>query len=525
MAKIERKTQKIFCADAETTELAVFGTMKNIVNNEQPVYSNDVETLQSNAAFLLGFQSAVVSGFAPFLEELNGVLYVITTQLAYLLTNGIPEYDENTTYFIGDMVKIIDNNIPIIKYSVIDNNIGNSTSDTNYWADSSFGGGTARNIGEIVTSTIPLTDAGLHLLDGSLINGGGIYSSFVNYIANLYNNNLLYAYVYNDGTDDYKIYTKTTTLDEDTVLYTSDSTQYTGSDFEIVEVSGDYEIQYDSNTCTYTSTDNVQLLNCFTDETSWQSSVTTYGVCGKFVYNSTNSTVRLPKITGFTEGTVTESEQGSLTEAGLPNITGSLQFWSSAYEPTGEGAFGSKTSSASAAANAGDTMRFYTQSFDASLSNSVYGNSETVQPQAVKVLYYIVVATSTKTEAEVDIDEIATDLNGKADVDLNNVASSKGILTESYSSGTSWYRLYSDGWCVQGSVVSVTQTAAGQYVSLLKSYNNTSYTLLVSLNSLAATWSSEANPRAVQYTDKIHIQSGGSTEPSAMSWIAYGYIS
>ena len=31
-----------------------------------------------------------------------------------------------------------------------------------------------RNIGEIVASPLPLTDAGLHLLDGSLIQGGGI---------------------------------------------------------------------------------------------------------------------------------------------------------------------------------------------------------------------------------------------------------------------------------------------------------------------------------------------------------------
>ena len=35
--------------------------------------------------------------------------------------------------------------------------------------------------------------------------------------------------------------------------------------------------------------------------------------------------------------------------------------------------------------------------------------------------YYIVVATSSKTDIQVDIDEIATDLNGKADVDLTNV--------------------------------------------------------------------------------------------------------
>ena len=44
-----------------------------------------------------------------------------------------------------------------------------------------------KQIGEIVTSTLPLSDAGLHLLDGALISGSGIYADFVDYIAELYN--------------------------------------------------------------------------------------------------------------------------------------------------------------------------------------------------------------------------------------------------------------------------------------------------------------------------------------------------
>ena len=41
-----------------------------------------------------------------------------------------------------------------------------------------------RNIGEIVQSAVPLNDGALHLLDGSLINGSGVYSDFVNYMTN-----------------------------------------------------------------------------------------------------------------------------------------------------------------------------------------------------------------------------------------------------------------------------------------------------------------------------------------------------
>ena len=43
----------------------------------------------------------------------------------------------------------------------------------------------------------------------------------------------------------------------------------------------------------YTSNPN---LSCFTDETTWQANVTANGVCSKFVVDTTNHTVRLPKM-------------------------------------------------------------------------------------------------------------------------------------------------------------------------------------------------------------------------------------
>ena len=202
-----------------------------------------------------------------------------------------------------------------------------------------------RNIGEIIQSTIPLVDDGLHLLDGALIDGNGIYRAFVDYIASIY------------------------------------------------DASANY----------------------FTTEASWQDSVTNYGVCGKFVYDSVNNTVRLPKITGFIEGASGVTNLGDLTLAGLPDHTHSYTTVSGTYVAMG-----------------GD-LRFYNSTSVsgtglASATNPIYGRSNTVQPQSIKVLYYVVIATSTKTDIQVDIDEIATDLNGKADVDLSNTNNQAKIL-------------------------------------------------------------------------------------------------
>ena len=202
-------------------------------------------------------------------------------------------------------------------------------------------------IGQIISSIIPLTDAGLHLLDGALIQGDGIYDDFVQYIADLVN--------------------------------------------------------------TYPQ--------CFTDETTWQNTVSSKGACGKFVYDSTNNTVRLPKITGFIEGTIDSNALGELTNAGLPNITGY-------YRPNGNvSAFREAAVVSGAFNHSNDTGLEYGSGYavagtsyaslilDASLSNPIYGNSNTVQPQSIKVYYYIVIATTTKTDIEVDIDEVITDLN------------------------------------------------------------------------------------------------------------------
>lgn len=219
-------------------------------------------------------------------------------------------------------------------------------------------GAGARSIGEIVPSILPLTDAGLHLLDGALISGSGIYSAFVTYIAGLV---------------------------------------------------GSYP-------------------NLFVTESAWQTSVTNYGVCGKFVYDSVNNTVRLPKITGIVEGTTDTTALGDLVEAGLPNITGEVYgdgfngtnsiFWSN----NGGALYNDKQTYTGNVAQYGSTSATTLRSvigIDASRSSQKYGNSSTVQPQTIKGFYYIVVANSTKTEIEVDIDKIATDLNGKADLDAN----------------------------------------------------------------------------------------------------------
>lgn len=447
MTNLSRVTGKVFGGNAPLDEIGQFGSAKAGTK----LKTQDVATIQALPAYSSGWGSAIMTSrnFPP-IEEVTGVLKTISYQNCYLLQEGVPTYDVGTNYSDTSIVKVINGTNISFYLSLTNDNIGNPLSDLTHWVKASFAD---RAIGEIVTSSIPLSDGGLHLLDGSELSGAGAYAQFVSYIASIYNSS----------------------------------------------------------------------LNYFCTESEWQTSVTNYGACGKFVYNSVNNTVRLPKITGFIEGTTDLSALGDLVEAGLPNITGQISGLS--YDNGDSrvgmtGAFYWGTASKNGASEGGQDRYGY---FDASRSSSIYGNSSTVQPQTTKVLYYIVVATSTKTDIEVDIDEIVTDLNGKADVDLSNATpaisfatamNTAGIRTvvESYVNGTSWYRVYSDGWCEQGGY----QTTNGQLTFLIP-FNDDNY-FGVHQTALSSGDVGASNLR-------FNSRTSTGAYVSAGWWMACGYIS
>ena len=131
------------------------------------------------------------------------------------------------------------------------------------------------------------------------------------------------------------------------------------------------------------------------DEGIWESIYAKYNSCGNFVLDTLNQTIRLPYIRGIIQGTVNTSHVGLITPAGLPNITGSPilgennSSWSKM--PPIEGAIYRASTKANKYAGASDGDNDYL-AFDASRSNPIYGRSNTVQPQTIKVLNYMVVS-------------------------------------------------------------------------------------------------------------------------------------
>lgn len=614
--------------------------------------------------------------------------------------------------------------------------------------DASWESAPFRNIGEIVSSTIPLTDAGLHLLDGALIQGDGIYSAFVDYIADLYNtsskasnvtkvgsltdnNGVLsgfstsnYATLPNSVSlgSNFEICVKVTTatftstqqdfisgvgnpfialgittgnilnfnigdgsswlaptITDDSI---SENTTYwfkiifNGNKYSLLKSTDNEsftEVAYLDSTSTipncliqfgidrgrtlafYGSVDlNESYINIngqrwwtgvnpswVTDEVTWQSSVTTYGVCDKFVYDSTNNTVRLPK---YGTQIITKTSTLSISTASTVPVRGNgmtLGF-TNGYNNYGLAPSDNTENSWAYRDNAygttlprnhgrngntpGDGMALGITT-DGSKSGMVAVTSGVVTASLtdypLDCYYYIVLATSTKTDIEVDIDEIASDLNDKvgkngdsvngnyyattddsfltvnntnitncdgtstantysgiqfndangvrygklegvwntngyttfgfnalrrvngskvyatvrAWVDANGntyfefpkcttrptttssaSANKVAVVVQNYVNGTSWYRVWSDGWCEQGGKV-YSPGESGGTVNLLKTYINTNYSILATVNDWSSNYSIGIKDKTVS-SFKVYTYS----EAKTYYWRTEGYI-
>ena len=142
-------------------------------------------------------------------------------------------------------------------------------------------------------------------------------------------------------------------------------------------------------------------------ESEWQSiaSSSVGGQCGKFVINYDTDTsnaisIRLPKIIMPIQGLINMTKLGEVVEAGLPDITGGVDRIWATNTGTSTGCFGAKTISGSNKGGGG-TANDYTISLKASLSNQIYGNSDTVQQEQIQYPYFIQIATGQETSVSI----------------------------------------------------------------------------------------------------------------------------
>lgn len=126
MAKLERKTQKLFGENSAQDEMTSFGSP----TLGTPTFTRDLDIIQSTE-FANGWFPTILDGaIRPFAEDMNGMFYLFTYQLKYILEQGVPEYDTGTKYYKNSICKYGTE----LYISLVDDNIGNNPiSTTGYW--------------------------------------------------------------------------------------------------------------------------------------------------------------------------------------------------------------------------------------------------------------------------------------------------------------------------------------------------------------------------------------------------------
>ena len=155
----------------------------------------------------------------------------------------------------------------------------------------------------------------------------------------------------------------------------------------------------------------------------YESELSSIGICGGFVVDSENGSIRLPNISnGFIEGS-NGNNIGNVLDAGLPNITGRVDnimtSYNSAIEDNGLGSLSLTAYSATGPTQ--DSNKQICRLFiNASKSSSVYGNSNTVQPKSVCYSVCIQVFNTTTSLSNQAAAQLSSEMQSKVGINAEN---------------------------------------------------------------------------------------------------------
>lgn len=283
----------------------------------------------------------------------------------------------------------------------------------------------------------------------------------------------------------------------------------------------------------YLVSSTVRLNTCTYSE--YQQEVATYGQCAKFAVDTTNGKFKVPLMKDGTviQQALADGELAKCYNAGLPNITGFYSGFRVGNEgdPKATGALQMINDAVGTlGSGSGTSNRIQDIGFDASLSNLIYGNSDTVQMNAIALRHFVVVSNGQLNQSTMDWSEWATSLQGKLNADLSNLTDlsnfPKPYVIETYVNGKSGYRVWSDGYCEQWGTATATtgRTSDYSYVTLLKPYKSDDYIVIASKEgneTVSVAVNCPIDPTAEKFGWSI-----GYTSPleRTIEWRAIGYI-
>ena len=218
------------------------------------------------------------------------------------------------------------------------------------------------------------------------------------------------------------------------------------------------------------------------NESEWQAIASANGGnCAYYSDGDGSTTFRVPSIKCWVKGANSTDEVGSYLEAGLPNIEGSMIFKgagnSGFYSDEANGALGFRTNTAKThfanESTSGVTRDGIT--FDASRSNPIYGNSDTVQSPSIVGMWLIVAFGVAHNIGEADVANVMQAVE-QVQTGLGTLEQGVGTaidyIVESYRNGTEWYEVYKSGKVRQGGTISISRGNGAKTITFKKAFTN-----------------------------------------------------
>ena len=226
----------------------------------------------------------------------------------------------------------------------------------------------------------------------------------------------------------------------------------TPPEYAIIVNGAEYSRELYSSLWTYLS-NHPELVKL---ETEWQSIASqNNGYCPYFSTGDGSLTFRVPKFAPYQQIAISSASAGLYHQAGLPDHSHILTEKYVYVKGTGSGnALMSFTSN-----DISDTMS--TSVSNASSSNSVYGNSTTVQPESNEWVLCVVALGRITNTGSADVSAVMQAIGVvQSNPNLQGIAH----LRESWKNDSGgWYRIYSDRWCEQGGTVPYGQNSVTFY--------------------------------------------------------------
>lgn len=213
-------------------------------------------------------------------------------------------------------------------------------------------------------------------------------------------------------------------------------------------------------------------------EAEWQEIATRdNGFCPFYSDGDGSTNFRTPKFAPYQQIAMGVAQATTYHQAGIPNITGTLGVRGiELFEDTfkGSGCFfldldfpftDSYSGHASFSVSGG-------LGFSARAANQIYGNSDTVQPEAHSWVMCVVAYGVATNVGSVDIQNVMSAVNA-VQASLAQIPQPRAYVTKTWSSSTEWYRVWSDGFIEQGG------HGTGSTCTFSKPFSNKDYTFNV----------------------------------------------